>query len=80
MECKECQHLLGLFIESMIFADKAETALRAYFLTHQQGASVSELAEYSSLKKDQERTLIERDSAYMTLINHEKFHGRIAAA
>jgi hypothetical protein len=80
MECSECQHLLALFIESMIFADKAESALRAYFLTHQQGASVSELAEYSSLKKDQERTLIERNSAYMTLVNHQKFHGRGVAA
>jgi len=80
MECNECQHLIGLFLESMIFADKTETALRAYFLTHQQGASVSELAEYSSLKKDQQRTLAERDSAYMALVNHQKFHGRIAAA
>jgi len=80
MECSECEHLSGLFIESMIFADKAETAIRAYFLTHQHGASVSELAEYSSLKRDQERTLIERDSAYVALVNHRKFHNRIAAA
>lgn len=80
MECNECQHLLGLFIESMIFADKAETSLRAYFLTHQHEATVSELAEYSSLKNEQQRTLTERDSAYMTLVNHQKFHGRIAAA
>lgn len=80
MECNECRHLIDLFIESMIFADKSETALRAYFLTHQQGASVSELGEYGSLKRDHERTLIERDSAYMTLVNHQKFHGRTAAA
>jgi hypothetical protein len=57
MNCDECQHLSGLFLESMIFADKAEVALRAYFLTHQREASVSELAEYSSLKNEQQRTV-----------------------
>ena len=80
MECDECQHLSGLFLESMIFADKAEIALRAYFLTHQREASVSELAEYSSLKKEHQRTVNERDTAYMKLVNHRKVHGRIAAA
>lgn len=79
MECNECQHLLGLFLESMIFADKAETALRAYFLTHQHGASVSELAEYSSMKKEQQRVLDERDKAYTNLVTHQKVHGQIAA-
>lgn len=64
----------------MIFADKAETALRAYFLTHRHEATVSELAEYSSLKNALQRTWIERDSAYMKLVSHQKFHGRIAAA
>ena len=67
MECDECQHLSGLFLESMIDADKAETALRAYFLTHQHGASVSELAEYWSLKKEQQRTVDWRDSALIQI-------------
>lgn len=80
MECKECEHLSGMFLESMIFADKAETALRAYFLTHQHGASVSELAEYYSMRKEQQRTVEERDSAYTHLVNHQKLHGRVAAA
>jgi hypothetical protein len=80
MECDECQHLSGLFLESMIFADKAEISLRAYFLTHQREASVSELAEYSSLKKEQQRTVNERDSAYMKLVDHRRVHGRTAAA
>ena len=81
MECNECYALWPWFIESMIFADKAETALRAYFLTHQRGAGVSDLAEYSSLKNEQQRTLIERDTAYLTLVNHHQtFHGQIAAA
>ena len=61
MECGECEHLLGLFIESMIFADKAEAALRAYFLTHQHGRqTVSEFAEYGSLRKDQENAVTGR--------------------
>jgi hypothetical protein len=80
MECEECQHLSGLFLESMIFADSAETALRAYFLTHQHRATVSELAEYRSLKKEQQRTVNERDSAYTKLVDHQKVHGRTAAA
>lgn len=80
MECKECQHLSGMFLESMIFADKAETALRAYFLTHQHGATVSELAEYYSMRKEEQRTTDERDHAYLHLVNHRKLHGHVAAA
>src|SRR5580658_5771637 len=71
MEFNECQHLLGLFIESVIFADKAETSLRPYFLTHQQEATVSELAEYGGLKNYQQRKLTERDSASINLVNHQ---------
>jgi hypothetical protein len=80
MECDEYQHLSGQFLESMIFADSAETALRAYFLTHQRGASVSELAEYGSLKNEHRRTVNERDIAYTKMVNHKKAHGRIAVA
>lgn len=79
MECNECQHLSGLFLESMIFADTAETALRAYFLTHQHGASVSEFAEYSSMKKDHQRAVDRRDTAYTNLVNHQRVHGTVAA-
>jgi hypothetical protein len=79
MECNECQRLSGLFLESMIFADKAETALRAYFLTHQHQASVSEFAEYSSLKKEHQRGVEQRDAAYINLVDHQRTHGRVAA-
>ena len=62
-------------MESMVFADKAETSLRAYFLTHQHGASVSELAEYRSMK-DETRNMTEaRDRAYTEMVNHQKLHG-----
>lgn len=77
MECDECEHLSGQFLESMIFADKAETTLLAYFLTHQHGASSSELAEYGSLKKEHQRMVNERDSAYTKMVNHQKVHGRM---
>ncbi len=79
MNCNECEHLCGLFLESMIFADQAETALRAYFLTHQHGATVSELAEYASLKGEQQRRMTERDDAYLKLVDHTRVHGRTAA-
>ena len=52
MECDECSRLERLFLESMVFADKAETTLRCYFLTHQHSATVSDLNEYRSLRSD----------------------------
>jgi hypothetical protein len=63
----------------MIFADKAETALRAYFLTHQHAASVSEFAEYTSLRKDHQRAVDKRDGAYTILVDHQRSHGSVAA-
>ncbi|HWE48772.1 MAG TPA: hypothetical protein VG273_03230 [Bryobacteraceae bacterium] len=79
MNCDECQHLSGMFIETMVFADRAEAALRGYFLTHQHGATVSELAEYRSMKSEHQRTVDERDKAYLALVNHQAMHGRAAA-
>lgn len=76
MDCDDCQHLSDLFLESMIRADKAETSLRAFFLTHQHRAGVSELAEYSSLKKEQESAVAGRDTAYTAVVNHRGVHGR----
>jgi hypothetical protein len=74
MECGECQRLAGAFIETMIFADKAETSLRAYFMTHLHGGTVSEMAEYQSLKQLQQRMAMERDKAYMDMVDHQKSH------
>lgn len=74
MVCDECHRLERLFLESMVFADRAETALRAYFLTHQHAASVSELDEYRSLKKQQQRMADERDRAYTSLVDHRALH------
>ena len=74
MACDECQHLEGLFLESMVFADRAETALRCYFLTHQHSAGVSDLNEYRSLRAEQQRTADERHTVYMNLVDHKKAH------
>ena len=67
MECDDCPRLERLFLESMVFADKAETTLRCYFLTHQHSATVSDLAEYMSLRSDQQRTADERHRAFTLL-------------
>lgn len=80
MECDECQRLSGAFVESMVFEDKAEAALRGYFLTHQHGASVSELAEYRSMKEEHQKTVDKRDQAYLNLVNHKKLHGQATAS
>ena len=74
MNCDECQSLERFFLESMVFADRAETALRCYFLTHQHSAGVSDLDEYRSLRAEQQRTAEERHAAYIGLIDHIKGH------
>jgi hypothetical protein len=48
------------FLESVVFADKTETALRCYLITHQHFASVSDLDEYQALRAEQQRTVNER--------------------
>lgn len=62
--------LKRLFLESMVYADRAETALRCYFITHQWSAGVSDMEEYQALRADQQRTADERHRAYMSLVNH----------
>jgi hypothetical protein len=74
MNCDECHRLDRLFIESLVQADKAETRLRSYFLTHQHSAGVSDMAEYESLRGDAQRTSDERHSAYLELVHHTKGH------
>ena len=74
MDCDECQDLERLFLESMVYADRAETELRCYFLTHQRAASVSDLNQYQSQRAEQQRTADERHRAYMNLVDHKKGH------
>jgi hypothetical protein len=70
MTCEVCNRLERLFLESMIYADKAETALRCYLITHQWAASVSDMDEYNALRAEQERTADERHRAYTDLVIH----------
>src|SRR5262249_4495454 len=74
MACDECNRLERFVLESMIAADRAETALRCYLLTHQWAATVSDLAEYHTLRAQQQATSDERHKAYMDFVQHKKSH------
>lgn len=75
MRCEDCNRLERLFLELMVYADKAETALRCYFITHQWSAGVSDMDEYNALRADQQRTADQRHRAYMDLVSHAMNHG-----
>ena len=74
MDCDECLRVDRMFLESLVAADKAETALRCYFITHQKHAGVSDLDEYRSLREQQQHSTDERHRAYFTAIEHRKLH------
>ena len=74
MDCDECNRLERLFLESMVFADRAQSALRCCFLTHRRSPGVSDLDEYESLRTEEERTAAERHLAYKALAEHGKHH------
>ena len=78
-KCEDCNRLERLFLESMVFADKTETALRCYFITHQWSAGVSDIDEYNALRADQQRTADQRHRAYMDLVSHAMNHGASVA-
>ena len=75
MKCEVCNRLERLFLESMVDADKAETALRCYFITHQWSAGVSDMDEYNALRTDQQRKVDQRHGAYTDLVSHAMNHG-----
>jgi len=74
MDCAECYRLERFVLESLVFADKAETTLRCYLITHEFSAGVSAVAEYHALRAEQQRTADERHKAYMDFVNHKKAH------
>ena len=78
-KCDSCHKLERLFLESMIDADKAETALRCYLITHQWSAGVSDMDEYNALRAEQQRTTDQRHKAYTGLVSHAMNHGESAA-
>jgi hypothetical protein len=74
MECEDCQRFERAFLESMVLADRAQTDLRCYFLLHRGCCSVSDLAEYESLSREERRVTEERDRAYVELSDHLRSH------
>jgi len=74
MNCESCDRLERLFLESIVFADKAETALRCYLITHQHFAVLSDMDEYQALRAEQQRTADERHRSYMDLVSHTRNH------
>ena len=74
MECNECNRTERFLLEAMVAADKAETALRCYLMTHERFAGVSDLDEYGALKGEQQKTTEERHKAYMDLVKHKQGH------
>jgi hypothetical protein len=75
MNRESCDRLEGVVLESIVFADKAETALRCYLITHQHFAGVSDMDEYQALRAEQQRTADERHRSYMDLVSHSRNHG-----
>lgn len=79
IDCDHCLQLNRMFLEALVAADRAETDLRCYFLTHQQLAGVSDLAEYNALRTQQQRAVEERHRAYLATVEHRKGHVPAAA-
>jgi hypothetical protein len=79
MSCEVCRRLERLFLESIVFADRAETSLRCYLITHQHFAGVSDMDEYQAVRAEQQRTADERHKAYMDFMIHAGNHGESAA-
>jgi hypothetical protein len=73
--CESCNRFERVLLESLIDADKADTALRCYLITHQWSASVSDMDEYNALRAEQQRMTERRHEAYTALISHAMNHG-----
>lgn len=74
MECQLCHRLERLFLATIVFADKSETALRCYLITHQHFAGVSNMDEYEALRAEQQRTADDRHRACTQLVSHARNH------
>jgi hypothetical protein len=73
-KCENCNRLERFFLESLIGADKADTALRCYLITHQWSASVSDMDEYNALRAEQQRMTDKRHRTYTDLVSHAMNH------
>ena len=74
INCDECNRLERYLLEAMVAADKAETGLRCYLITHERFGGVSDMDEYEALRTDQQNATQERHGAYTGLISHKRSH------
>lgn len=75
MNCEECSRLDRSLLESIAYADRAETSLRCFLITHQHVAGVSDLDAYQALRAEQLKTSDQRHEAFVKVISHRKQHG-----
>ena len=74
MNCNECDRAERFLLEAMVAADKAETGLRCYLMTHERFGGVSDMDEYEALRRDQQEATDQRHRAYTGLIKHKHAH------
>ena len=75
MDCQDCLNRDSKLVEAMVAADKADTDLRCYFLTHRRGAGVSDLDEYNALYELARHSAEQRHRAYLASVEHWRQHG-----
>jgi len=74
MSCQDCDRAERFLLESMIAADKAETALRCYLMTHERFGGVSDMDEYQALRGEHQKAADERHRSYTELVRHKQGH------
>jgi hypothetical protein len=79
MTCKECNRLERMFLESLVFSDRAQTAMRCFLIAHQHFGGVSDMDEYLALRAEERRTTELRHDAVVALVHHVKDHGLVGA-
>lgn len=79
MTCQECDRLERRLLESLVFADRAQTAMRCFLLTHRSIGGVSDMDEYLALHAEERKTAEQRHQAILALVHHERDHGVVPA-
>jgi hypothetical protein len=79
MSCEKCNRLERLFLESLVFSDRAETEIRSFLITHQHFAGVSDMDAYLALREEERKILDQRHERFLTLVHHVRDHGLVNA-
>ena len=74
MKCDECDRLERMFLESLVFVDRAQTSMRCFLITHQHFGGVSDIDEYLALRAEERRTMEQRHDTYLAVVHHERDH------